>query len=111
MTMTRSMSHCIRTLSVAALLAVAVLSLPAGAAHAAGTSCGHPLGVPTVGSPDNYRPGDKAYYKNKTHICDDNGSWIIITDEVVASPETQPQAPRVTQVAVAPPSGGVLAQP
>ena len=109
--MTRSMCDLIRTLSVAALPAVAAVSLPAGAAHAAAKNCGHPPGVPTVGSPDTYRPGDKAYYRNKTYICDDNGTWIIITDEVVANPEPQPQQPLVTQVAVAPPSGGVLAQP
>jgi hypothetical protein len=109
--MTRSLCAFMRTLSVAALLAVAAISLPAGDAHAAGKSCGHPPGVPTVGSPDTYRPGDKAYYKNKTYICDDNGTWIIITDEVVASPETQPAPVGGSHVRGGVGSGGVLAQP
>jgi hypothetical protein len=109
--MTKSTSHFLRALSVAALLAVAVLSLPTGATQAAGKTCGHPPGVPTVGAPDTYRPGEKAYYKNKTYICDDDGSWIIITDEVVASPTPQPQPPRLIQAPVAPQDGGGLAQP
>ncbi len=112
--MTTTMRNLIRTLSVAALLAAAAMSLPAGDVHAWQNTCGEIYGVPetkgghiTPGSRVDKNLGNGRW---KWYICDDDGNWIIFIDEKLA-PGTQPPQPRFPGVFGVPRSGGVLAQP
>ncbi|HET8646040.1 MAG TPA: hypothetical protein VFO85_11145, partial [Vicinamibacteria bacterium] len=94
-------------LGVAALLAAA-MSLPARDVAAAEKYCPPVPGGPFPGK--WYYPGAKFKIGMKTYICDDDGTWIIITDEKF-DPGTQPPQPRFPRVSGVPGAGGVLAQP
>jgi uncharacterized membrane protein len=112
--MTTTMRNLIRTFSVAALLAAAAMSVPAGAVHAEQNTCGEIYGVSeTKGG--HVVPGSRVdkYLGNgrwKTYICDDDGNWIIFIDEKL-DPGAQPPHPLGTRVHVAPLSGGGVLSP
>lgn len=94
--MTTTISRFIRTLAVAALLAAAAMSMPAGDAQAAVKCPADPPGTPAR-SCCTYKgvihvPGSTFTVGNKTYACDDDGSWIIITD-LTLDPGTQPPPP------------------
>ena len=113
--MTTTMRNLIRTLSVAALLAAAAMSVPAGASHAAQHSCPEVKGVKetqggVVPGSRVWAPRDKQGYRGTWYICDDDGSWIIIKDEKVI-PDPQPQPPLGPRIHVAPLSGGGVLSP
>jgi hypothetical protein len=85
--MTTTMHMLVRTLSVAALLAAATISLPAGAVHAEQKHCPPVKTDPHGGKGGGgWVPGSKFGTGNKTYICDDDGSWIIITDAAHTEP-------------------------
>jgi hypothetical protein len=135
--MTKTLGTFIRMLSVAALLAAAALSLPAGAAHAkpkspaqlnceargywwfegkgcADKSCSQPPGTPGDTRQTKTIKGNTFYW-----MCDGlTGTWerfAIVSDGVgplASLPQLQQVAPTGVTVGVAsPPSSGVAAQP
>ncbi len=110
--MTTTIRNLIRTLSVAALLAAAAMSIPAGDVHAEQKVCPPVKADPYGGKGGGgWVPGSTFGAGKKIYICDDDGTWIIITDELVANPDTQPPHPLGPRVPVTRLSGGgVLAQ-
>jgi len=114
--MTTTMRNLIRTFSVAALLAAAAMSVPAGAVHAEQNRCPEVKGVSetkggnVVPGSRVWVPRDKQGYSGTWYICDDDGSWIIIKDEKVI-PDPQPWPPLGTRIHVAPLSGGGVLSP
>ncbi len=107
--MTTTIYTFIRTLGVAALLALTVVSVSATTVHA--KNCKNPY---RGGTQLTWRPGDIVYqFETKsgswtTSICDDDGSWIVFKDEELDA-GTQPPPPPVFPFHVAAlPVGGVL---
>jgi hypothetical protein len=107
--MTKTTCALIRTLGAAALLAAAGMSIPTGAAHAAQKTCPHISGAPSPGG--NWMPGSTFTVGKKTYICDDDGNWIIIVDEIkpgtgdgtpAGTPVGRPVVPQPRDAAPAP---------
>ena len=109
--MTATIGHVIRTLSVAALLVAAAMSLPAGDIQAGAPCQNNPVGTPPrnccVYKGVEYIPGSHFSVRNQDYTCDDGGEWIIITDEKF-DPGTPPPSSPFPRVSVTPgPDGGV----
>ncbi len=116
--MTTTIRNLIRTLSVAALLAAAAMSLPAGDSQAAKCQS-HPTETcckfgNTYWYANHGGEGPAFTIGNKEYYCAEDGNWIIYEEDEgdeelrPAPPLRHPVSP---QFHAAPRSGGVLAQP